>query len=328
MRMIVVPALVVFLLHQLRPVELLSPTAICAIVRDQNDDLEEWIQHHRSIGIQSFYIYDNGSTPPASTVLLDLMSSGIVTYTVIPDGANGTNGQFNAYNDCLARYYKRHRFIGFLDVDEYVYIALQNVGVDRLLSHYRDFGGVSLNWKLFGSSGHDKRPAGGVLQNYCTCQPGFDTHTKVFVNTAKMASTRAQKPPCSYGGQHSAVLFNANPHNVCYAGDTLFSVSITFQKMRGPFHNLTVTAPLMFIKHYITRSRADFQVKLQRGRADLPLRHGHPLNDRDWAFFERIQRLCTSKRCGCSGKKNVLSADRMTSDTILRQTNIHTLARH
>lgn len=301
MRLILVPALVVILLRLLlAPVTLASHTAICAIVRDQNDDLEEWIQHHRSIGVQKFYIFDNGSEPPASTVLHEHMSSGVVTYATISDGVNGTNPQFIAYNSCLTTYSILHRFIGFIDVDEFVIIALRRVNIGRILDLYRDFGGLSLNWKIFGSSGHDKRPAGGVLQSYCTCQAGFDMHTKVFVNTARVTSLEVEDPLCSYADEHGKVLFTSDPHNVCYARKDLSSVSITFKEVRGPFQDLSVTAPMMYINHYLTKSRADYQRKLQRGRADLPVRHGDTVNDRGWELFESVQESCTSRQCGCT----------------------------
>lgn len=302
-------ALVALLLRLLAPVTASSHTAICAIVRDQNDDLEEWIQHHRSIGIQKFYIYDNGSNPPASSVLHEHITSAVVTYIPIPDALNGTNPQFTAYNRCLATYSTLHKFIGFIDVDEFVIVGLRRVNIGKLLDHYRDFGGLSLNWKIFGSSGHDNRPIGGVLQNYCTCQPGFDMHTKVFVNTAKVNSLEAEDPLCSYGDEQGKVLFTTNPHNVCFARKDLFSVSITFKEVRGPFQDLRVTAPLMFINHYMTKSRSDYQRKIERGRADLPVRRGDPTHDRSWELFESVQSACTSRQCGCSDSTRDASID-------------------
>ena len=295
-----VPIAILVLLQMLAKGTPSPSVAICAVVRDQNDDLQEWVEHHRSIGVHKFYIYDNGSNPPASDVLLKHITAGVVTCTTIPDGANGTNAQFNAYNMCLTTYSSFHGFLGFIDVDEFVTIALRRVTISSILSLYTDYVGLSLNWKIYGSSGHDSRPAGGMQQNYCTCEPGYDKHTKVFVNTAKVLSMQTQHPLCAYGGLQGRALFTSDPHQNCFMGDNSSSVSITHREFRGPFHALEVTSPLMYIKHYITRSREDYQKKLDRGRADLPLRHGHPLNDRDWEFFEYIQTRCTSRKCGCS----------------------------
>lgn len=229
-----------------------------------------------------FYIYDNGSEPPASTVLHKYMRADIVTYSTIPDGVNGseTAPQVAAYNECLTRYGISHSFIGFIDVDEFVNIGLRKANICSILDNYRDFGGLSLNWKIFCSSGHDHRPVGGVLQNYCTCEPGFNRLTKVFVNTAKVLSLEVIDPLCSYEGMHGKVLFIAGSHNVCYARRDLTSVSVSFEKVRGATHILNITAPVIFINHYITKSRADYRRKIERGRADLPIRRGTPLIDR------------------------------------------------
>ncbi len=41
--------------------------AVCMIVRNQNQDLPEWFQHHYyNMGIRRFYILDDGSQPPTS----------------------------------------------------------------------------------------------------------------------------------------------------------------------------------------------------------------------------------------------------------------------
>jgi hypothetical protein len=36
--------------------------AICAIVKNQAQDLREWIEYHQYIGTKKIYVYDNNST--------------------------------------------------------------------------------------------------------------------------------------------------------------------------------------------------------------------------------------------------------------------------
>ena len=50
--------------------------AVCLGVKDQNEDLREWIEYHRSIGVGKFYIFDDNSTVPAAPGLQDLMQEG------------------------------------------------------------------------------------------------------------------------------------------------------------------------------------------------------------------------------------------------------------
>ena len=50
--------------------------AMCLGVKDQNEDLREWIEYHRSIGVGKFYVFDDNSTVPAATALPDLIQEG------------------------------------------------------------------------------------------------------------------------------------------------------------------------------------------------------------------------------------------------------------
>ena len=50
--------------------------AVCLGVKDQNEDLREWIEYHRSIGVGKFYVFDDNSTVPAAAELQDLIQEG------------------------------------------------------------------------------------------------------------------------------------------------------------------------------------------------------------------------------------------------------------
>ena len=44
--------------------------AICLIIKDENEYLEEWLQHHKNIGFNYFIIYDNQSKISVNRYLL------------------------------------------------------------------------------------------------------------------------------------------------------------------------------------------------------------------------------------------------------------------
>ena len=43
------------------------------------------------------------------------------------------------------------------------------VRVQDILRPYQLYGGLQVNWRQFGSSGHDAKPQGGILRNYWKC---------------------------------------------------------------------------------------------------------------------------------------------------------------
>ena len=50
--------------------------AMCLVVKDQGDDLREWVDYHRSIGAEKFYIFDDNSSVPALLEVQDLIHAG------------------------------------------------------------------------------------------------------------------------------------------------------------------------------------------------------------------------------------------------------------
>lgn len=64
--------------------------------------------------------------------------------------------------------------------------AARAADISTFLQQYEQYGGLAVNWVIFGSSGHTVRPRGGVLVNYHTCLPlshEQNTHVKVIANT-------------------------------------------------------------------------------------------------------------------------------------------------
>lgn len=58
-----------------------APVAACLIVRDQPDDLLEWMMYHTMLGVSRFYVYDHGSDPPLERSLERFIESGLIEYT-------------------------------------------------------------------------------------------------------------------------------------------------------------------------------------------------------------------------------------------------------
>ncbi len=70
-------------------------------------------------------------------------------------------------------------WLGFIDVDEFI-VVKPNVTQGKLeyapdlfqfLQPYQDAGGLVVNWRMFGSSGHRSRPHQPVTQAYTKAFP-------------------------------------------------------------------------------------------------------------------------------------------------------------
>eukprot|EP00798_Chlamydomonas_sp_ICE-L_P020461 gene20461-27250_t len=52
--------------------------AACAIFKNENGNVREWVDYHSWLGIGKLYIFDHGSTPPLADELADYVRSGLV----------------------------------------------------------------------------------------------------------------------------------------------------------------------------------------------------------------------------------------------------------
>ena len=83
--------------------------------------------------------------------------------TIVP--VQGRAAQKPAYTHCLQEYRDVSRWIGFIDLDEF--ICLHDADdIRALLADYEDYGGLAASWLTFGSSGHIGRPSGLQIENY------------------------------------------------------------------------------------------------------------------------------------------------------------------
>lgn len=49
---------------------------MCLVVKDQGEDLREWVDYHQRIGANKFYIFDDNSSVPVLPEIEDLVKSG------------------------------------------------------------------------------------------------------------------------------------------------------------------------------------------------------------------------------------------------------------
>lgn len=247
----------------------LKDLAFCAIVKDQ--DLNEWIDYHKRKGVSKFYIFDHNSTVPLVNHLQRYVRSELVEYRTLSTRLCPTehlrgNPQLCAYHTCLSNYGPLHKYIGFFDPDEYVVVKKRHASILDVLDAYKGYGGLTLNWMMFGSSGHIKRPKGGVLKNYHRCT--VNEHVKTIVETELTTSVSNM------------------PHHFRYKWGS-YAVDTNFRRVDGPWNpNLGATPPnslydVMYLNHYVLQSKEDYSKKIERGSGD-----GHR---KDIAFFNHVE---------------------------------------
>ncbi|MDE5610890.1 MAG: glycosyltransferase family 92 protein [Odoribacter sp.] len=220
------------------------PLAICAIAKDEGPYFKEWIEWHRSIGVDRFYLYDNESTDSTREVLAPYVEAGIVEYHDFP----GYRMQLAAYDDCLERHRLDTRWIAFIDLDEFI-VPIKDKTLPEFLSRFADSPAVEINWLVYGSGGARKKEPGGVMERFrrhSLPDHVLNRHVKSIVNPRRVYSMI---------GCHEVARISG------YATDSHGN------PIKENFRHREPQQDIIRINHYAVRSYEEFLEKQNRGRA-------------------------------------------------------------
>ncbi|TDU30814.1 glycosyl transferase family 92 [Panacagrimonas perspica] len=136
-----------------------------AAIKNEADFLPEWIEFHRHVGVDRFVLYDNGSTDHTVRVLEPYVRSGIVQLIPWQNFSYWMNQQRAAFAHALANFGPRTTWMGFFDVDEFVF-PTHRAQLRDVLHPREHLPALCVAGVNFGTAGHLVRPAGSVLRNF------------------------------------------------------------------------------------------------------------------------------------------------------------------
>jgi hypothetical protein len=135
--------------------------AACMTYSNHASYLAEWVEFHLLVGIERFFLYDNGSTDDHRDVLAPYIDEGVVVLHEWP----GPSRRYAALDHCVSTYRDDARWIAFFDIDEFVF-SPNGTPVPEVLKDYEPFSALGINSAVFLTSGHKARPPGLVIENY------------------------------------------------------------------------------------------------------------------------------------------------------------------
>ncbi|MDR0449374.1 MAG: glycosyltransferase family 92 protein [Rickettsiales bacterium] len=138
--------------------------AIVAIAKNEGAYFREWIEYHRMLGVEKFYIYDNESTDDIKEVLAPYIKSGVVEYKFWP----GQKQQLAVYQHAFDTKKFEAKWFAVIDLDEFLVPTEHETITEYLDSLPKDTSQVWAGWVMYGSNGHEKKPAGLVIENFKT----------------------------------------------------------------------------------------------------------------------------------------------------------------
>ncbi|CAK7056809.1 MAG: hypothetical protein DELT_01266 [Desulfovibrio sp.] len=222
---------------------------ICAIIKDEDRFLDEWLAYYTALGAEAFYLYDNGSVIPLSESLghyLGHRSAESFRIHEVP----GEKLQLDAYMHCVQTYKNQCRWLAFVDMDEFI-VPLERASIPELLEGYENFSGLALSWKVFGTNGHIFPPEGLQIESYTRAiEPDHFLHWHV----------KSVADPSRVG-------FFRTPHLPGLIENSPPVVDVLGRPVTTPVIKPPVWETAQ-VNHYYYRSRKEYYAKLRKPRAD------------------------------------------------------------
>lgn len=248
--------------------------SICAIFKNEASYLKEWIEFHHIVGVDHFYLYNNNSEDNFMKILQPYIENNWVTLVEWPHNQM----QMEAYMDGIKNFSSETKWLGFIDIDEFIVPKSTDNIYDFLKPFEKNRGSVNIYWKLYGTSGlTDRDLTGLVTEDFTICWPKYCDIGKCFYNTAFGFN-------CESG-------YSSGLHHRFWAswgGKDIPPVNI-FDKICIGSRNIAhvMDFPIQ-INHYFTKSYKEYAMKCAKGDVYFKI------NPHDEAYFLEHEMKCTS----------------------------------
>lgn len=140
--------------------------SIAAIFRNDARFLKEWIEYHRIVGVEHFYLFNHLSDDEYLSVLEPYIEEGVVElfdwpYTII-DYDHWVEVQCGTYNKILDERKDETFWLAVIDTDEFITLAKPG-SLKEFLKNYESYAYLGIQWMLYGTSGVWSIPEGKTM---------------------------------------------------------------------------------------------------------------------------------------------------------------------
>lgn len=255
-------------------------TAVCAIAKDENPYVLEWVAYHLALGFEHVFLYDNMSAQALSSAFSIRYSSPHLTIQLWPT-IIGRNAQLEAYTHHVLTRGREVEWTAFIDLDEMINLKRHDT-VRDFLEPWADADGVAVNWRIFGSSGEKSYQPGLVMGRFTRASSiefGPNQLIKSIVRTERVVAL--------------------TQHHAFYRGEPKIVASDGTMVENGSHVGLSASRfAVAQINHYFTRSSEEWARKLRRGYTDETVRD--PEMFREYDINEVEERSILKRRAETS----------------------------
>ena len=127
---------------------------LCAIGKQENLYIKEYVKHYKEIGYNHIYIYDNNdiNSERIDSIIINSSFVTIIDYRGYKNRKN--NSQYEAYYDCYEKNNRNYDWLSFFDFDEFLEILPTNQTIQEFLDNekYKKCQVIKINWLHYSSN--------------------------------------------------------------------------------------------------------------------------------------------------------------------------------
>jgi len=239
-----------------------TKTALCAIAKNENRYIREWIEHYKNLGIKHIYLYDNNELDGEhfEDVIGDYIDSDFITVIDVRGvqkglvyDKNGLNLQPRCYKECYEKYGYSYDYMCFFDIDEFLELKNGITLSDYLTSEkIKAYDTILVPWEIYDDNGqifYENRP---VQERFTTVSTINKSHpVKSILKTCKKLYSNI-----SVDKSHFML---TNGLSVCWSDGTLGPDFTKHTWYSMPEENFKKS--VIKLKHYRTKSFEEFYIR-------------------------------------------------------------------
>lgn len=232
---------------------------VCAVMRNEELYIDEWLRYIQYLGFDSVHIYDNADTPSEYYPSLKAIYGDFITVKWNP----GIQVQQAAYSHCAGKFKKNNTWAAFFDADEFI-VLRKHKNIKEFLADVAPTGGsVVLNWNIMSNNGIKKHRPGPVTSRF----------TYAARELTKYVKSISYVDHVTWISVHNGGVIPGYP-KVDPLGHAVPNID-------SDWLNNTGVKEVAYLNHYYTKSLQEFTLKKRRGQAAQPNRGNYNITVED-----------------------------------------------
>ena len=147
--------------------------SICAVLKNEERFIKEWIEYHCLAGVDHFYLYDLKSRDASRSIIAPYVEEGIVTLVDWPDNVKGISdensslwilsNQLPAYENAIKKAVSESKWLVIVDVNEF--LTSSGTNIKDVLEKYDHCAGLILTSECFDAFQNEVIPNKLLIQS-------------------------------------------------------------------------------------------------------------------------------------------------------------------